>query len=405
MGLLRDLRGEVEDHKFKVILSIGHLLLFIFFTGLDVWDLYSSWRVWVQFEINGISEEPLIPPKSIWVDAWLAFVVVGSLLAILAFVNGIVGLCFEGCQLFGKPRDEPGCTYGCNTKTREEILGFLYLLFKSLPIIILSYLYFIVQSSCKELNHINHVVLSEVATTSAVLFQIMRTVYWLCRRHGVCCDWCYHTNDREDPDTDEVCWLKNDSPPVCFKSCIVPGFFVLNIILELLVLISGVVALALTVDLVIQDDSVSDRLHVVRSDPSFGSTPLFRVPDLVENGTLSLTEEFIFEDGTTTYCQGTFVYDSDANEIFYNVANLDRNGTNCTCTTNHEQCNSFYDNLFYGFSEPNDSEPGDSDNFRPYECFEMASLLGIHKDNTPGLDTSIDVDCDCESDLTHRAGD
>ncbi len=407
--LNRDLREAGKGFDWAAVLTI---LGFAVHTSITVWDLYADWRVWVDFERDGISDSALLPPSTSWMDFWLAFTVTGTFLALVSFLTGVVSVVLAVRGLLGKkPVTEPvwcGCIFGCSSTTREEILSFLYLLLEDTPLLILAYFYYIVQKDCKELNNINMVLLSEASTTLSIGWRIMRLIFRAMRRFGLCCDFCYSSHDRNDTGPEELCPCEGDkkAPKAC-RYAIAPGLCGLDAVLKFVVFVAGFVAIGLTISIL--DESADDNVKVLRSSPR---TDLVNVSEVVERGIVSFIEAFALEAASPnatpsdlTVCRIVFYYDSHSHEVLHNFALVDLGATSsdCNCTENHDLCRPFYDDLFYGFTETLEvNSPDDSDiGFRPYKCYDNSLFIGLDRSNDPPLDTNLPIPCECpETNLT-----
>ena len=409
---LRDTPDGVSSDIWKTLKFPFQVFVILTTWGITVWDLHADWRVWVVFRERGISEEPLIPPTSSWMDFWVAFCAVATLLALLGVINDIIGLIISGisyCSDNDPPREGAWlCLYGCSCATRREVISLLYLLFKSIPLIILSYFYFVVQEDCRQLNNIDEVFLSEISTTLRVLWHFFISIYWLFRRFGWCCNFCYPTS-KNALGPSEVCqfdpdYNDSDTCKTIHKCCLFPVFYITSLAFHLLVVVAGVVVFALTADLL--NISSTNQPEILRSNPPM---PVLNVTAIVANGNMSIVEEFPILDPDEAFllgpltCFAVFKYDESSSTILLNFAFVNRNATalneTCDCVPNDSNCQPLYEpgNLFYGFSQP-DSQPTSqpvSPNFQPYSCFARSYLIGISRDNFPQLDSSLPVDCEC----------
>lgn len=338
-------------------------------------SLYGAWSTWIHFDRDGFSDNPLIPPVVAWMNGWLAFTVVRT---VVAFLELVVGILTFFSEWYVKSQND-GKLFRWRLRWPEESLN-AFATFFDMLLIMLGFFYFVVQTDCRDLNHSDKVIVGTTLITLNLIWKVVVFVVELSISLG-CCG-CTEPSLR-----DMVPKLVMNT--VCCRFILWP-----------LLIVSGIVLLSL-LSILIQDTKSfkTSSIHVMRSDPH---TVFFSITDLPANGTNNLTfiEALPLEPSTingtespenTIYCLSTFRYDSDSYEFTFNVAYIDLNASTennlCICIPNHKVCEPHYDDLYYG-------HPSDGD---PYRCFRRAAkLVGVDKENSPTRDRDADVHCTCD---------
>ncbi len=252
----------------------------------------------------------------------------------------------------------------------EELLKATDIIFAAV-LLILGFFYYAVQSDCMDLNNIDEVIIGTVVITVRLIVNFVNSVVMFGFHSGTC-NWCNLLP-------------KLIANLICFCSDILVPFLML----------SGLVQFGLLVSLLEPVKSFErSSIQVMRSEPYM---VYFSITDLPtdETESITVTEALPLDmpgvDTNITYCLATFRYDSDSYEFVFNIALIDLNATmetnTCVCIPNHELCEPFYDNLYYGYSSDG----------APYKCFvRAAALVGVDKENSPTRDKESEVHCTCE---------
>ena len=379
------------------------ILLFLFSTGLSVFNTITDWKVVLNFERVGFNN-PLVPRSIHWLRAWYIFASLGTLLAVISiFHEGVdilhmvyhsykkhcckqrvkVSIKLENCELEEKLLEEDDededevindpCKFcyklGWNVTTRNETLGAIILWFQDVPMLTLAILYGLSQSSCKvpDTRDVTPILLdvgiSAVAATLAsfwrLLFSFVRlysSVGSRIQKKGKCLKKCL-------PKEGDAAY----PPGTCAQYCIFPFYF------GLIMQMSGIF-LAICANFlvwynfaVLKTPNFDDSLGIYRYSLDNSGMHLFNISGniLPPNGTFVHFEEIpqrYFQHAGDIYCLSEFEYRSKDSKIFFNAIELvvvSENGQFCVTHTGpdvlHNNCVFYYtldDILYYAFVDP-----------------------------------------------------
>lgn len=326
--------------------------------GIGVFDSYTDWNVWVEFNRRGFV---LLQAPDIFVYTWLAFTIMGTLLLVISLLIDIIAWGSSGTVCYGGFENHH---LGLNSLTWAEILSFLNIMLEDLPILTLTFTYVLLrQQFCAGFDPsedagsyavvYRDLFISGVITATAILYRTGRSFYRVCYSYNGCC--CCKIPEKEQ----KLC-----PKGTCMRCCIVPyGIGLCGLVLlSMCALVAVGLGTAYLAPLqgILNDNALTQpdigiiRMHgsdwnIARKQPFAGDSSILgnNVQMLIEDGHQSVIEAFHGNSHNTTYCLSYFEFHSK--EISFNIANIDRmpsfNET-CHCNRDSTQCDRYYENIF-----------------------------------------------------------
>lgn len=195
--------------------KIVQVVLTLVSLGVGVFDSYTEWNVWVDLNRRGFV---LLQAPDIFVYMWLAFTIMGTLLLVISLLIDIIACGSSGTLCYGGFED---CRVGLNPLTWAEILSFLSIMLEDLPILALTFTYFVLQQQfCAGFDPsedaggyavvYRDLFINGVTSATALLYRTGRSFYRVCYSYNGC--YCCKTPEKKQ----KLC-----PKGTCMRCCIV----------------------------------------------------------------------------------------------------------------------------------------------------------------------------------------